>query len=206
MNTYAALLPLSNLFVETADLKTHSLMYYYRVENRVDDVIAYVYCQNHLLFEQQANRFFGLTREDKESFILEEIMKALSNFEDNQGAKLETYVCRYIYNRLRTETEALNTDKRSALDKSTGFEDLGEEDRIEEASVDGSFSYAEMYNLVNDLDLTDNERKCCEVILLNTSVVKNAEIAAVLGISRAGVSHVKKSLQMKLAPVFDMAI
>lgn len=206
MNTYEALLPLSNLFIETVgDTSTHSVMYHYRKVNQ-NDAIAYVYCRHHLLFKQQANKFFGLTVEDKESFILEEIMKAMDNYSPDNGAKLETYICRYIYNRLRTETQELDAASRRTLNYANGFEDLGEEDRMEEISNDGNYSYAEMYNLVNDIDLTDNERKCCEVILLNTDILKNSEIANAMGVSRAGVGHIKKSLKLKLAPIFGVAI
>ena len=79
-------------------------------------------------------------------------------------------------------------------------------ERLQEAGDESTYSYSEMYELVCQLDLTENERKCCEIIILNNDTLKNSEIAELLGVSRAGVGHIKKSLKVKLAPIFHIAI
>lgn len=206
-NTYQSLLNFSNLLSpEGKDIETCKLVQAYR-EGRQTEVISFIYCHNFQLFRMTANRFYGLSVEDKDSFILEEIGKALENYkdsEDGKNVKITTLANTYISNRLRTETQALQAASRKTLDLATSFEDLGEMDRLWEAGDTTSFSYSEMYALVNQLDLTDNERKCCEIIILNNQDLKNAEIAEALGISRAGVGHIKKSLKAKLSPVFHI--
>lgn len=209
MNTYESLLAYSNLFKEEGDrLSTEQLVQAYRL-GRQTEVISYVFCSNYNLFRLTTNRFYGLSQDDKDSYILEEISKVMENYngeKTTQSVKITSLVCAYIYNRLRTETQALQKASRKTLDYSTSFEDLGEVDRVEEASEEGSFNYYEMYQLVQELDLTDNERECCKIILLNNDNIKNSEIAEMLGLSRAGVGHIKKSLKQKLAPVFNISL
>lgn len=208
MNTYQALLNLSNLFVPAGNVATTKELVQAYKEGRENEVIAHVFCTNYQLFKLTANKFFGLSAEDKDSFILEEIAKALSNYdlENEKNAKITTLVSTYLYNRLRAETQALQKASRATLNLATSFEDLGDMDRLEEAGDESSYSYSEMYELVYQLDLTENERKCCEIIILNNDALKNSEIAELLGVSRAGVGHIKKSLKAKLAPIFDISI
>lgn len=209
MNTYESLLAYANLFREEGDtLTTEELVQAYR-SGRQTEVIAYMYCNNYKLFRLTTNRFFGLTQDDKDSYLLEEIAKAFETYDStktSKSVKMTSLVCTYIYNRLRTETQALQKASRATLNYATGFDDLGEMDRIEEASEESSFSYAEMYQMVEQLDLTDNEKECCKIIILNNDNIKNSEIAEILGISRAGVGHIKKSLKLKLAPVFNISL
>lgn len=208
MNTYQALLNLSNLFVPAGNVATTKELVQAYKEGRQDEVIAHVFCTNYQLFKLTANKFFGLSSEDKDSFILEEIAKALANYdlENEKQAKITTLVSTYLYNRLRAETQALQAASRATLNLATSFEDLGDMDRLEEAGDETTYSYSEMYELVYQLDLTENERKCCEIIILNNDTLKNSEIAELLGVSRAGVGHIKKSLKVKLAPIFGIAI
>lgn len=208
MNTYQSLLNLSNLFVPANKVATTEELVQAYQEGRQSEVIAHVFCTNYQLLKITANKFFGLSAEDKDSFILEEIAKALNNYdlENSKNAKITTVVSTYLYNRLRAETQALQKASRATLNLATSFEDLGDMDRLEEAGDDASYSYSEMYELVYQLDLTENERKCCEIIILNNDPVKNSEIAELLGVSRAGAGHIKKSLKVKLAPVFNIAL
>lgn len=208
MNTYEALLTYSNLFrEEAATLDNSQIVQAYR-DGRETEVISYIFCTNYQLFRLTTNRFFGLSQDDKDSFTLEEIAKALNNYNvtKTSNAKITTLVCTYIYNRLRTETEALQKASAVTMNYATGFDDLGAEDRIEEASEEGSFSYYEMYQMVEELELTEKEKECCKLIILNNDNIKNSEIAEMLGLSRAGVGHIKKSLKSKLAPVFNITI
>ena len=208
MNTYPSLLNFSNLFVPAAGVATTEELVRAYQEGRQTEVIAHVFCTNYQLFRLTANKFFGLSAEDKDSFILEEIAKALENYDlqSEKQAKITTVISTYIYNRLRTETQALQKASRATLNLATSFEDLGDMERLEEAGDESTYSYSEMYELVCQLDLTENERKCCEIIILNNDTLKNSEIAELLGVSRAGVGHIKKSLKVKLAPIFHIAI
>lgn len=208
MNTYQSLLNFSNLFVPAAGVATTEELVRAYQEGRQTEVIAHVFCTNYQLFRLTANKFFGLSAEDKDSFILEEIAKALENYDlqSEKQAKITTVISTYIYNRLRTETQALQKASRATLNLATSFEDLGDMERLEEAGDESTYSYSEMYELVCQLDLTENERKCCEMIILNNDTLKNSEIAELLGVSRAGVGHIKKSLKVKLAPIFHIAI
>lgn len=208
MNTYQSLLNFSNLFVPASRVATTEELVQAYQEGRQTEVIAHVFCTNYQLFKLTANKFFGLSAEDKDSFILEEIAKALENYDlqSEKQAKITTVISTYIYNRLRTETQALQKASRATLNLATSFEDLGDMERLEKAGDESTYSYAEMYELVYQLDLTENERKCCEIIILNNDTLKNSEIAELLGVSRAGVGHIKKSLKVKLAPIFGIAI
>lgn len=205
MNTYKSLITLSTLLAgPDEELTSEEIVQAYN-NGQADEAIAYVFCRHYQLLRLTANKFFGLSAEDKDSYMLEEINKALSNYDKSKG-KITTLVSTYLYNRLRTETQALQSASRATLNLATSFEDLGELDRIEEASDESSYSFTEMYYLVSNLDLTENERKCCELILLNPQNIKNSEIAEVLGLSRAGVGDIKKRLKVKLAPIFDIAV
>lgn len=207
MNTYQSLLNFSNLFVPAADVATTEELVQAFNEGRQTEVIAHIFCTNYQLFKLTANKFFGLSTEDKDSFILEEIAKVLANFDlqNERNAKITTVISTYIYNRLRAETQALQKASRATLNLATSFEDLGDMERLEEAGDETSYSYSEMYELVQQLDLTENERKCCEIIIVNTQELKNSEIAELMGISRAGVGHIKKSLKAKLSAVFGIS-
>lgn len=207
MNTYKSLLPISNLYGASGQKSVEDMVYDYHT-GKVGEVIAHIFCTNYQLFKLTSNKFFGLSQDDKDSFILEEIGKALDKYdtENESKAKLTTVITTYIYNRLRAETQALQKAARATLNLATSFEDLGEMDRIEEAGEEGSYSFVEMYELVNSLNLTENERKCCHLIILNSQEIKNAEIAELLGLSRAGVGHIKKCLKTKLAPVFEVTV
>lgn len=208
MNTYQSLLNFSNLFSPKGKVATTEELVQAYNSGKQTEVISYIFCTNYQLFKMVANKFFGLSAEDKDSFILEEIAKALSNYSlsNEKKAKITTVISTYIYNRLRTETQALQKASRATLNLATSFEDLGDMERLEEAGDESTYSYSEMYELVYQLDLTENERKCCEIIILNNDTLKNSEIAELLGVSRAGVGHIKKSLRAKLAPIFGIAI
>ncbi len=204
MNTYESLLTFSNLLSpEGKDIPSSKLVEEYN-DGRQTEVISFIFCHNYQLLRMASNRYYGLSMDDKDSFILEEIAKAIDNYNSDKNTKLITLITTYVRNRLRTETQALQANARKTLDYATSFEDLGEMDRLWEAGDNTSFSYAEMYELVNTLELTENERKCCEIIILNNEDIKNSEIAELLGISRAGVGHIKKSLKTKLSPIFGI--
>jgi len=205
LTTYQSLLPLSDLFSTLYKNPSDVEIIEEFMHGQKDLAISYVYCKHYRVFKITTDKFYGLQDSDIESFILEEIVKALPRYDVTSQVKLSTFISKYIYNRLRTETEYQSASSRVTLNYSCGFEDLAQEDRIEELSEEASYNYCEMYQMIQELDLTEKERLCCHIIIKSQHSLNNAEIGRMMGVTRAGVKHIKTSLQKKLGQVFHVA-
>lgn len=184
-------------------------------ETQDGTILAKVFVKYFAHFKNVADRYFGLTDEDRASYIVEELHGAMMNYDSNKGS-IGTLASRYIANRLRCETEAINADKRKSTLESDSFEAKIEEGArgIEGAREDEIVF--ESVDLIDSLDLTPNEKEFCKIFLLDrtqelanpendTTVgsklkVMNTEIATLLNISPTAVKNIKDSLKKKLNP------
>lgn len=175
--------------------------------------ISYLYCKNIGLTLTVSDKFFGLTEDDISSYALEELHKAMLHYRPDGGAKLTTLYSRFLQNRLRTETQSLNYDKRKSNSNTESLEGtITESDGgdVRSTGMDGKLGYEEpifkeielLMSLSKKEELSDNEYKYCEIIVSEISditQVRDSEIAKRLDISSAAVHYIKKSLQKKIA-------
>lgn len=196
-NTFSNLKTLANLYIGSDDLSKVAEDYQ---QDKSPVKFAYVVCRLEHYLKTQMNKYWGLTEEDKESFMLEEIDRAMLHYNPDKGAKVQTLISVYVNNRLRTETQQLRYDKRSANNAADSYEEViatKENDEIECTQ----YQDIEMNSLLCSAQLTESEMACCKIIMQEPHALKNTEIADMLGMTSAGVGYLKKRIAVKLAGV-----
>lgn len=184
-------------------------------------VLAKVYVKYYAHLTNVSAKFFNITEADKASCIVEEIHKALMNFDSEKGAAIQTLVTKYVNNRLRAETQSESYQVRKANSESDSYEGLCEVSGIAEETEEDA-SIAETLSVLDSLEITENERRYCEIILLDrtgeladkdkdrevisTTKILDTEIAQIMGITGAGVAYIRKSLAKKLTPEMIMGL
>lgn len=172
-------------------------------------LLSYTFCENMGLISQITQSYFGLTEMDVDSYALEELHKAMMHFKEDSGAKLTTLYSRFLKNRLRAETQALNYDKRVANAK---VDSLDGEDSENEFGLANTYKmqgyHEDRFNEIDILTaltrndaLTENEFKYCQIIVKevrDVEAINNSEIAEQLNMTSAGLHYLKKSLRKKL--------
>lgn len=196
-NTFSNLKTLANLYIGSDDLSEVAENYQ---QDKSPAKLAYVVCRLEHYLKTQMNKYWGLTEEDKESFMLEEVDRAMLHYNPDKGAKVQTLISIYVNNRLRTETQQLQYDKRSANNAADSYEGIiatKENDEVECTQ----YLDIEMSSLLNSAQLTESEMACCKIIMQEPHALKNTEIADMLGMTSAGVGYLKKRIAVKLAGV-----
>lgn len=192
LNTLKNFQDLSKLYTGTKNLDQSAIEY----QSTNDPVIlAYVFVKSFPLIVNQANKYFYLTESDKASYAVEELHRSMIDFEEGKGAKIQTFFSRYLNNRLRAETQALNMDKRKSNNASESYEAIME---IASGYFESGYDDVEFTNLLEtSFNLSENELKYCKIVMTNTLDVKDSDIARVMGITPAAVHYMKKSLAKK---------
>ena len=196
-NTFSNLKTLANLYIGSDNLSEVAEDYQ---QDKSPVKLAYVVCRLEHYLKTQTNKYWGLTDEDKESFMLEEVDRAMLHYNPDKGAKVQTLISIYVNNRLRTETQQLQYDKRSANNAADSYEEIiatKENDEVECTQ----YLDIEMSSLLNSAQLTESEMACCKIIMQEPHALKNTEIADMLGMTSAGVGYLKKRIAVKLAGV-----
>ena len=141
-----------------------------------------------LIFSISSN-YLGLTNDDIASYSLFELDKALLTFNELERAKFTTYITTLLKNRFRTETQALNADKRKAIFNSNSYETMVENgfDLVAEDLEDLSF--------LDDLNLNKHLKQYCHLLIRQYT---NKEIAKKLGVSVMTLSNWRRVLREKL--------
>lgn len=136
------------------------------------NILAYFYVDNYRIL-QKTNLYYSiLSTEDKASFCLQELDKCLQNYKLDNKVKFITYFIRCYKNRLRTESELLNTQKRKAM---LNIIDI---DNIE---INANCNLIEDTDFIlNNYDLTKEEKKQCKLLNMGYSI---KEIAKILGLA-----------------------
>lgn len=162
---------------------------------------AHIFCKMYPYLYTQAEKYFYLTAEDKISFILEELERALMAYEANREAQVQRLVSVYVNNRLRTETQSLSHHKRCANNTANSYDEvIATNDDFE--CLNDVFNKVLTEMALKESDLSDSEMLCCKIIMNEPHELKNTEIATEMGITSAGVAYLKKKLAVKLQYAF----
>lgn len=219
--TYLLMNDIANLYEGNANLSQLALMYQ-KDENPM--YLAVTFKKLYKLLLTHVNKFYVLTDSDCASFILQEIHKAMKNYSNDKGVQVQTLISRYVYNRLKAESNMLNHDKRVLNIMSTSYEGvlsskedgstvipkslINKEDSVNstscyfsEVSIQHEYDELELQQTLDQLNLPEKELKMCKIILSEKNTLLNTEIAKKMGITSAGVAYLKKSLRTKLLPV-----
>lgn len=165
--------------------------------------IAIIYVNQYGHLKNITDKFPRLTSEDKSSFILEEIVQALNNYDETKGAKIQTVVSTYVYRRCYAENKMREHQKRM-LDYDTTLNSSYES--YVEANIDkgmNDFYHCEFTNYLESLDLTENELKYCKIVSSGEHSIKDSDVARMMGVTPAAINYIRKKLSSKIQ--FDFA-
>lgn len=144
-----------------------------------------------------SQQYYGLTMEDIASFALQELDYSLRSFQQGRQA-FTTYSMKVFRNRLREETIANNTQKRSANQGCVDIDVLAQ--HIYE--VDEDIEMVEFLHTLDSLNLTERERVYCDYLMEGW---RTKDIAEAMDVSSARLSQFRKQLRKKLQPLYEYA-
>lgn len=165
--------------------------------------IAYCFVNQFGVLFNQSEKFPYLSSEDKVSFILQEVEKALLNYESSQGAKLQTLISTYAYRRCYAENNKRGYQKRK-INYNTEIA-CSYESFVEEGLDWGELDHyeSEFIDWIESMGLNENEYKYCLTVGLNNHNLTDTEIAKELNVTCATVHYIKKRLKTKLQLAFN---
>lgn len=167
-----------------------------------NEVISYIVKNNYYLFKQTASSYKGIDSATIESTIYEQVWRCLVNYEPEKSkGKLTTMICKYIRNAVRNIAQSNNYQKRSVnnlvnCSSLDAFE--SGEDKVQETGELAEYDEVELKHMIDNEDLTPNERKYCLAALNNLDGLTMSRIAEQIGVSRAGAKRIRENLQSKL--------
>lgn len=209
--TYSYLRPLSHMFTQMYGNKVSDSELIKLYESDKELTLSYIYCKNCSLFLQTASKFSGSTRDQQESFIIECIDKAIKNFEFEKGAKLVTYINKYVKNRAREEYSRSKKLSIAALDSSTRFESVQASEDNNSANFmdaccggqeESGYETFEVKQALSSLGLSDVEMHYCSLIL-EEGVLNDTEAGRLMSMSSNGVRAIRERLQSKIGPMLQ---
>ena len=173
-----------------------------------NEVIAYLFEMNKSAFRQVSTKYIGVTNDEVESIIMEQIWKCLQTYneERSNGIKLVTLICTYIKNALRTYTQRQNSNKRKVnnANQSTPMSCFDTtEDRFDEMGEEDDYNKLELLDLIRSENLSTKQREYCEAALEYKCDIQQSHLAREIGVSTAGVVGIRRALQNKLAYLLD---
>ena len=173
-----------------------------------NEVIAYLFEMNKSAFKQVSTKYIGVTNDEVESIIMEQIWKCLQTYneERSNGIKLVTLICTYIKNALRTYTQRQNSNKRKVnnANQSTPMSCFDTtEDRFDEMGEEDDYNKLELLDLIRSENLSTKQREYCEAALEYKCDIQQSHLAREIGVSTAGVVGIRRALQNKLAYLLD---
>lgn len=133
------------------ELTDRELIMIYK-QNKAPNILAYMFISNFGMFEIISNKWSMLDETDKASFCLEEINKALMNFDLEKNIKFSTYIFTCFNNRLRSETELINCQKRKSLLFSTECDDN---------TAQTELAFEDVNLILEEYKLNENEKQQC---------------------------------------------
>lgn len=173
-----------------------------------NEVIAYLFEMNKSAFRQVSTKYIGVTNDEVESIIMEQIWKCLQTYneERSNGIKLVTLICTYIKNALRTYTQRQNSNKRKVnnANQSTPMSCFDTtEDRFDEMGEEDDYNKLELLDLIRSENLSTKQREYCEAALEYKCDIQQSHLAREIGVSTAGVVGIRRALQNKLSYLLD---
>lgn len=197
---YKNLLPMANMYEGENDSTEITELYQ---QTQDPKYLSYIFCNYYRYIRTVADRYFYITEQDKGSYAIEELHKAMLDYDSSKGAKIETLYVAYYERRLRMETQALNTHKRKANNE---CEDYAETVEINEGAFDSELAMAEIaLALEQSAILTENELAYCRIIMLDENT-KDSDVAKLLDVSASAVHQMKKRIAKKLSAINFKAV
>ena len=131
------------------------------------NILAYFYCSNFGIISKTALNYPIISNEDKASFCLQELDKALRIYQLNSNAKFITYFISCFKNRLRMETEQLLTQKRKVFLYV---------DTLEEDTIKRDVNLEDIDLILSNYDLDAEEKEQCKLLQIGYTVKEIAQI------------------------------
>lgn len=167
-------------------------------KSKSSEIYCLMFVRYFNLLNMTAEGYFNLTADDKESFATEELSKALMDFSEDKGSfggMLKTYYS----NRLRTETQRLNTYRRSinySVEYLDGLKDAdGKDVKSQIADDRNPFSFVEMREALASISL--NRRQLTYCLCKMIGGFSDSDIADRAGISSAAITKMRSSFKIK---------
>lgn len=157
-------------------------------------ILATAFHKCYKLALSTSKKFHGLSPEDIESYAVTTLDKCLQSYRP-LGATFTTYYTTIYHNKLREETEALDTDKRKANSKTNSLEELLE-NGIDFANESTSENWMVM-EVLKSFKLSNRELTYCKLIMEGYT---NADIASMWNTSVMTLSNLRKGLRTKIDP------
>lgn len=151
--------------------------------NSNPSILAYFYVEHFGVIQRASNMYNLITAEDKASYCLQELDKSLHTYKLDSSNLFITYFSKCYKNRLRMETEQLQTLKRKA---NIIIENIYE--------YSDTLSYSDEV-LLDSYDLTEREKLYCE---LKESGYSIKEIAHLLKLSIARIYEINDIIKGKI--------
>ena len=179
---------------EIRDLSLEQLSSLYR-ETHYDCIIAEAFERIKRLIIINNRNYPQFEISDSISFALEKLQMCLLTYVPGSSNKFSTYFCKVYKNELRREAKQLNTHKRCVIYNSTSLNYLVEEgfDLVGQADINCK-------TLILPDTLTEKEKLYCQ--LLSIDYGSNKEIAEFMGVSVMTLCNLRKSLRIKLLPLY----
>lgn len=205
-----------NMFKEvskqyTGGHDTKDLVEAYR-GGRSDEVIATILIDNYGLFSKICKaQMIDSDNDLMISTITEMIWRCLEDYDENKSnCKLTTMICTYLRREIFRINSSMNYDKHKAnnyencasfTSMTSGEEDddKGAVDKLDSMAYNEDYTLIEMRNMIENTNLSENQRKYCLMIINNYTKLNSSSISTEIGVSRAGGKKIKESLQIKLA-------
>lgn len=179
----------------TKNLSLEQISSKYR-QTKDDTLIAEAFTRiKNLIFLIKKREYPHIEICDIISFALEKLEMCLLTYVPGSSNKFITYFGRVFKNRLRQETQQLNYQKRCVIFNSYSLNGLMSEgfDVVNNKEINCNI-------IVLPKNLTDKERQYC--CLLAADYGTNKEIAEYMNVSTMTLCNLRKSLKVKLKPLY----
>ena len=172
--------------------------------------LAVVYSRYSGMLHKIGQRYFSFSREDVDSFVWSTLDKALSTFRLDAGANFATYVTRLMRNTMRNEYRRLKVTSVQRdwyvdveWEGNTSCDDVDNYNVFYSQGVEEDWSAIDITTSLPTLPLTDKQYAYIECIVRNGQILTDAEVAKEIGVTRAAVAGIKRSLAKKLDNFLD---
>lgn len=190
-NTYKNLRRIAEMSNERGDISSLALKYQ---KNQDMMYLSVIFCEYFPYIRQTADNYFNLTDEDKSSYVLEEIHKSLMDYDETRNAKIQTIMITYIKNRLRSETQQTNMQKRKANNQTSSYENTA---GIFEGKHSGGLDKVEMNTTIEQMKaLSENEKEYCKIV--SSDDYTDSDVARIMNVTASAINQMKKRIKKKI--------
>lgn len=172
--------------------------------------LAVVYSRYSGMLHKIGQRYFSFSREDVDSFVWSTLDKALSTFRIDAGANFATYVTRLMRNTMLNEYRRLKVTSVQRdwfvdveWEGNTSCDDEDNYNVFYSQGVEEDWSAIDITTSLPTLPLTGKQYAYIECIVRNGQILTDAEVAKEIGVTRAAVAGIKRSLAKKLDNFLD---